>query len=146
MNTLSTEITFDAAHRLWGYKGKCFFVHGHTYRLKVFVSSDVLDDQGFVIDFGDLKKIVKTYIDDKWDHTLILNMIDPIYGLLEDQGIKIHLLDENPTVEFMSRVIYQSLKELLPKDVKLKQVTIWETSTCSNTYTESDKLELEEAE
>jgi 6-pyruvoyltetrahydropterin/6-carboxytetrahydropterin synthase len=139
MNMLSIDVTFDAAHRLWGYKGRCSAVHGHLYQVKVSVTSDELNDQGFVIDFGDIKKIVKMYIDDEWDHTLILNKLDPIYKLLEDQDIRMYILDKNPTVEYMSMIIYNRLKELLPKTVQMKQITIWETPTCSYTYSESEE-------
>jgi len=62
------EFTFDAAHHLTEYKGKCERVHGHTYRLRVCVEGEV-GENGLVIDFAELKKVVREKVLAVLDHT-----------------------------------------------------------------------------
>ena len=69
--SLIVEMTFDAAHRLSNYVGKCKRIHGHTYKILVKISSENLLKWGAILDFGDLKKIMKDHIDKKYDHKLL---------------------------------------------------------------------------
>lgn len=64
---LTKEFTFDAAHHLHLYEGKCKNLHGHTYRLVITVSG-FINEIGLVIDFADLKRIYQTTIEEKLDH------------------------------------------------------------------------------
>ena len=64
---VSKEFTFDAAHHLHEYEGKCKNLHGHTYRV-IFGLSGFVDARGLMIDFGDIKDIWKSEIEIYLDH------------------------------------------------------------------------------
>lgn len=80
MYTLKTEHSFDAAHFLYGYEGKCSNIHGHRWRVVLEVSGEELTDEGqmrgMLIDFGDLKKDLKEEMD-YLDHCLIIGKRKP---------------------------------------------------------------------
>jgi len=117
---LQKEFTFDAAHRLIQYHGKCEALHGHTYRLAV-VLKGFPDEEGMVLDFVELKKLVK--------HT-ILSRLDHAY--LND-------LFEQPTAEYIARWIWQELEELVRRpNCTLWEVRLWETASSSVTVTRED--------
>ena len=86
--------TFETAHVLYGYDGKCKNIHGHSYKLFVTIKGKPIDDinnekNGMVLDFGDLKAIVKEEIVDEWDHGLMVNALSPHKDLgkeLEQKG------------------------------------------------------------
>ncbi len=136
---LTSEIKFDAAHRLSNYKGKCSRLHGHTYRVVVTISSKKLNNWGAVIDFGDLKQIFKLYIDEKYDHKTILWSKDDKNQAISKVVDKdwICWMDSNPTAENMAKDIYKELATLLKtqfKNVSLESVTVYETPTNAATY------------
>jgi 6-pyruvoyltetrahydropterin/6-carboxytetrahydropterin synthase len=110
---VTKEFLFDAAHYLTKYHGKCEKMHGHTYKLHVTVEGEVQDD-GMVIDFVELKKIVKERVISKLDHALINDIID------------------NPSAELIAIWIWDQLKEL-PQG-ELKEIKLWETPTSFVTY------------
>lgn len=89
MYEVAIEVTFDAAHRLLNYKGKCHNLHGHTYTAIIGVTREELVDAGFVIDFGRIKKFVKEWVNENWDHATILNRDDELVlaltGLSQDE-------------------------------------------------------------
>ncbi len=143
---LTAEVKFDAAHRLSNYKGQCSRLHGHTYRVIVTVKSKKLNNWGAVMDFGDLKKIFKKVIEDKYDHKTILLLEDS-----ENQAFSkvvnedwITWMNKNPTAENMARDIWKNLTPHLQrfkninklKGIKLDSVTVYETTTNSATYKE----------
>jgi len=109
MYRLRVEAQFDAAHKLVGYKGKCSRLHGHTWKVEVFVAGEELDDTGILVDFERLKEKLSE-ITEKLDHSF-LNDIKEI---------------GNPTSENISRYIFENLKDL-PKTVKLDKVRVWES-------------------
>ena len=85
---ITKRFSFETGHALYGYDGKCRNVHGHSYKLFVTVIGHPISDTthvklGMVIDFSDLKVIVKNKIVDVFDHATVFNkMIVPIGGLL----------------------------------------------------------------
>lgn len=104
---LGLAMEFDAAHHLPGYDGKCSRVHGHTYTVEVVIEGPIGDD-GFVIDFYDLKKIVSRVLEDL-DHNDLNSIM------------------QNPTAEMIASDIYQRLKTDLEKTaVSLLSVKLWE--------------------
>jgi len=109
MYRLRVESTFDAAHKLVGYKGKCARLHGHTWKVEAFVVGEKLNDIGILADFKILKDRLKEIIE-KFDHSLLNDF--------KEIG--------NPTVENLSRYIFQNLRDL-PKNVKLEKVRVWES-------------------
>jgi len=124
--------TFDSAHQLVNHDGKCANVHGHTYKLEVVVHGPVIDKEGdpkegFVIDFTDLKKVVKAYIVDPMDHAFLAQGNEPILPTLKESGSKIYYLGFRSTCENMSVYICETLMKLFPEfDFTVR---LWETPT-----------------
>jgi 6-pyruvoyltetrahydropterin/6-carboxytetrahydropterin synthase len=74
MYGIEVNQTIDAGHRVVGHEGKCRFLHGHTYAVKVEIATNHLQEEiGFVIDFGVVKDLIK-----EWDHRLLLWEEDPV--------------------------------------------------------------------
>lgn len=103
---VSIEVRFSSAHRLLGYSGKCACLHGHSYKATITVESDQVDSQGFVVDFGDLKKAIKWWIDEQLDHNAILRIDDPLANFIAGEvvsgrngGKAPFLMTDNPTAE-----------------------------------------------
>jgi 6-pyruvoyltetrahydropterin/6-carboxytetrahydropterin synthase len=94
---------------LVGYKGKCSRIHGHTWKVEVFVVGEKLDDIGILVDFETLKEKLEE-ITERLDHSFLND--------LKEIG--------NPTSENISRYVFQNLKAL-PKTVKLEKVRVWES-------------------
>ena len=134
---ITKQFSFETGHALYGYDGKCRNVHGHSYKLSVTVIGKPIDDQshvkhGMVIDFGDLKKIVKTEIVDVFDHATVFNKNTPHVELakeLETRGHKILLVDYQPTSEMMVIDFSEKIKAHLPKTTKLHSLKLQETET-----------------
>ena len=101
---VSKEFTFDAAHHLHAYEGKCMNLHGHMYKV-VFGISGYLDDRGLMIDFGDIKKIWKSDIEIYLDHRYLNETLPPM----------------NTTAENIVYWIFKKMEEALNKD-EMKQV------------------------
>lgn len=133
---VTKEFDFEMAHALWEYDGLCKNVHGHSYKMFVTVIGKPITDQkdvkkGMVIDFGDLKRIVKPMIVDKFDHSVVLNKKAPVDYLknLSPMFDRIHLLDYQPTCENMVIDFAMQIKEKLPENVDLYSVKLYETAT-----------------
>lgn len=142
------EFTFDAAHQLPGHCGKCSRLHGHTYRLRVAVGGRPKDnpahsDHGMVIDFADLKGIVKKHVLDHLDHKFIACGDEPIIKFFDDffserdidkeKGYNnifgvdgITLIGKRTTAENIAHWIFQQLLPYLPG---LKYIELYETPT-----------------
>lgn len=133
---VSIRIQFDAAHRLYGYTGKCHNLHGHTYFATVDVTCADLIPPGFVIDFSVLKGIVKKWINDHWDHATILWVEDPLAKVLRDQGIRTFLTTREPTAEYMAECLFMNIDQLLPEaeTATVTRVSIMETPTSTAIY------------
>ena len=115
------------------------FSHGHTYSAEVCVSSSELREVGFVIDFGDLKKIAKGWIDENWDHGLILNMADPLCDLLTVEHALIYKMPGllEPTAENMAKILFDVVEKEVHKispDINVEYVSIKETPTNTAVY------------
>ena len=124
------------AHALKGYDGLCRNIHGHSYELLVTVAGYPVSDPrspklGMVMDFGDLKKIVRETIVDKFDHALVINKdMDPAYiEQLKKENERLILLDYQPTSELMIIDFARRIKKRLPPDIKLKYLMLRETVT-----------------
>lgn len=132
---ITKEFHFEAAHALAGYDGPCRNIHGHSYGLSVTIKGTPLNEGdspkiGMLIDFGDLKKIIREHIVKKFDHALILNRDFPI-GDLKDQPMfcNIVYVDYQPTSENLLIDFASRLKTLLPANVSLVKITLRETSS-----------------
>ncbi|MBL4662384.1 MAG: 6-carboxytetrahydropterin synthase [Flavobacteriaceae bacterium] len=134
---ITKQFSFETGHALYGYDGKCRNVHGHSYRLSVCViGSPIIDTShvkcGMVIDFGDLKKIVKEEIVDVFDHATVFNQNTPHVELakeLSDRGHNVLLVDYQPTSEMMVIDFAEKIKNRLPDSIQLHSLKLQETAT-----------------
>jgi 6-pyruvoyltetrahydropterin/6-carboxytetrahydropterin synthase len=132
------------AHALKGYDGLCRNIHGHSYELLVTISGIPVSDTdstklGMVMDFGDLKKIVRMSIIDEFDHALVLNResADDFNVDAEMFGRTI-LVDYQPTSENMIIDFVERIKPLLPENIKLHHMLLRETVTSYAEWFASD--------
>ena len=134
---ISKQFFFEAAHALYGYDGKCKNIHGHSYILTVSVKGEPIHDpthekNGMVMDFGDLKAIVKNEIVDVFDHATLFNKNTPhksIAEYLRDNKHKVMLLDYQPTSEMLLVDFARRIKAKLPDSVQLQALKLYETGT-----------------
>lgn len=130
MFTLKVIDTFCAAHQLVGYPGNCAKLHGHTWKVETVIVGPLLDNLEMLVDFRDVKDTIKEVLA-SLDHAGSLNDI-----------LKIDL----PTAEYLAWYIYHEIKKILehldlPEDIRLKEVTVWESENASITY---DRTEYEQ--
>ena len=126
---ITKQFSFETGHALYGYDGLCRNVHGHSYKLHVTVIGNPITDSnnvkyGMVIDFGDLKKMVKTKIVDVFDHATVFNKNTPHVELakeLEDRGHNVLLVDYQPTSEMMIIDFAEIIRKGLPPHIKLQE-------------------------
>ena len=132
---LITALAFDAAHRILGHQGRCAYLHGHTYHLEITVGAETLDRLGMVIDFDDLKALVKKAVVDRWDHATLLWADDRLAAAIAqvqaEAPEKVVRLPGNPTVELLAREAWQAISQSLPPGTTLERVAIRETPTCA---------------
>ena len=143
---ITKQFTFETGHALYGYDGKCKNVHGHSYKLSVTVIGKPITDTsnvkfGMVIDFSDLKKIVKEEIVDIFDHATVFNQNTPHIELaaeLKNRGHHVILVDYQPTSENMVIDFAKKIKSGLPKDIQLHSLKLQETETSFAEWYASD--------
>ena len=143
---ITKQFSFETGHALYGYDGKCKNVHGHSYKLSVTVTGEPISDNsnvkfGMVIDFGDLKKIVKEEIVDLFDHATVFNKNTPHVELakeLQDRGHHVLLVDYQPTSEMMVIDFAEKIKSRLPENIKLHSLKLQETATSFAEWYASD--------
>jgi len=128
--------TWEMSHALYNYDGLCSNMHGHSYIMYVTVRGEPLSEEsspkyGMVIDFGDLKRIVKENIVDKFDHSVVIYKKAYVeeFDKIKQMFDRFHIVDFQPTAENL--VIYYAniLKEKLPKNIELHCIRLYETAT-----------------
>jgi len=113
---LIKEFYFDSAHNLIKYKGKCENLHGHTYKLVVVIEG-IPNDEGMIMDFVELKEIVKEHVLKYLDHAYLNDII------------------EQPTAENIAIWIWNRLYDLLKRDnCQLFEIQVWETRESGVVY------------
>lgn len=143
---ITKQFSFETGHALYGYDGKCRNVHGHSYKLAVTVIGNPITDAnnvkfGMVIDFTDLKKIVKEEIVNVFDHATVFNKNTPHVELakeLEDRGHNVLLVDYQPTSEMMVIDFAEKIKKRLPEKIKLHSLKLQETDSSYAEWYASD--------
>jgi 6-pyruvoyltetrahydropterin/6-carboxytetrahydropterin synthase len=143
---ITKQFSFETGHALYGYDGKCKNVHGHSYKLSVTVIGQPISDTsnvkfGMVIDFSDLKKIVKEEIVDVFDHATVFNKNTPHVELaaeLKSRGHHVILVGYQPTSENMVTDFAQKIKNRLPAAIKLHSLKLQETDTSFAEWYASD--------
>ena len=113
---------FAAAHQLREYEGGCEKLHGHNWKIEVYVTGEKLEENGLLIDFRDIKNATEKIMD-SLDHKF-LNELDAFETV-------------NPSSENIARHIYDSLSsELNTDNVKISKVTAWESESACSSYME----------
>ncbi len=145
---ITKSFSFETGHALYGYDGKCKNVHGHSYKLSVTVIGNPISDKtnvkyGMVIDFGDLKKIVKSEIVDVFDHATVFNKNTPHIELareLENRDHTVILVEYQPTSENMVVDFAAKINSRLPDHIKLHSLKLQETETSFAEWYASDQV------
>lgn len=143
---ITKQFDFETGHALYGYDGKCRNVHGHSYKLSVTVIGTPIEDNGnvkfgMVIDFKDLKEIVKDEIVDVFDHATVFNKNTPHVELaheLQTRGHSVILVDYQPTSEMMLVDFAAKINAKIPTSVKLHSLRLQETGSSYAEWFASD--------
>jgi 6-pyruvoyltetrahydropterin/6-carboxytetrahydropterin synthase len=143
---ITKQFSFETGHALYGYDGKCKNVHGHSYKLSVTVIGTPIADNsnvkfGMVIDFSDLKKIVREEIVDQFDHATVFNKNTPHVELaneLKERGHHVILVDYQPTSENMVTDFAKKIQKRLPTDIQLHSLKLQETESSFAEWFASD--------
>ena len=141
MYRISKEFSFSMGHRLSCHDGLCKNFHGHNYTVVVGLKSPILNQDGMVMDFGDIKAIGEHYFKN-FDHAMMINKTDH-NNFLKLQTVmpwlKVVEVDYEPTAENMARDFYEYFKSELAKyntDAQMDFITIYETDKSQATYSE----------
>jgi 6-pyruvoyltetrahydropterin/6-carboxytetrahydropterin synthase len=142
---VTKRFTIDMAHALWGYDGPCKNIHGHTYHLSVTLIGAPIQDSGdvklgMVMDFGDLKRIVKETILDQFDHALVLNEVAPYSksDVITSEFEKVMLVPYQPTCENLLLHFVELLKGFFSDGPTLVSIRLEETPTSFAEWNASD--------
>lgn len=148
---ITRKFEFDSAHRIIGHESKCRYLHGHRYVAEVTVSAADLDRLGRVVDFSFMKEIIGRWIDENWDHNMILRFDDPLVGILTklDPSVMQEVLGGkktpflffkeygNPTAENIAKYLYNETRDILlshevttGQNLSVCRVRIYETPNC----------------
>ncbi len=142
---ITRRFHFEMAHALQGYEGLCRNIHGHSYHLEITVNGNVADrpgdpDDGMLMDFHNLKALVKTCITDQFDHALMINRNTPAGHSTAWQDIteRLIMVDFQPTTENLVTYIARLLIPLLPEGINLFCVRLFETENSFAEWYASD--------
>lgn len=129
--TITRRLEIDAGHRLLAHEGKCKHLHGHRYAFEITVSAHTLDDVGRIIDFSVIRNKVGAWLDEHWDHGIILQVGDPAIGFCESEKLKYYELDKPPTAENLVAELAAVCKDIFfGESVQLESIRCWETPNC----------------
>lgn len=146
--SVSKEVEFDLGHRVPDHASKCAHPHGHRYRVRVTCTGNVVAEQGaaddaMVVDFGDLKAWMTTYVHDPLDHGFAYRTGDPVGAAIRSAvpGAKLIEFDRSPTAEVLAEWCWAQLAPVVAEhwrgNLELALVELWETPTSLCTYTEA---------
>lgn len=130
MYTLQTSASFDSAHFLKGYEGKCSNIHGHRWLVEVTVASEEIEEKGqirgMIVDFKTLKEDIKE-LADEFDHSLLIeegSLKTKTQEALQEEGFRVVELSFRPTAENLARYFYDKIEE---KEYQVILVKVYET-------------------
>lgn len=127
------EVHFCYGHRLLNYDGKCQYLHGHNARLQIILAAGACDKRGMVVDFGDIEKVIKKWLDENLDHKMILSLEDPLIEAFKKWKQPVYIMEENPTAEAIAKLIYHILKK---NKLPVEEILFWETPSSYASYRE----------
>ena len=144
---LTKTFTFEMAHALLNYDGKCKNIHGHSYKLEVTVIGQPLSQDGhaadgLIIDFGDLKKIVNAEVVDVFDHALVMKKgySDKLTEALDSNFERLLYVNYQPTCENLIADFADKITGLLPREIRLHHLVLHETATAYCEWYAEDQL------
>jgi 6-pyruvoyltetrahydropterin/6-carboxytetrahydropterin synthase len=140
--TVTKRLEIDAGHRLMKHEGKCANYHGHRFAFEITCTADELDDVGRIVDFSIIKRRVGQWLDEQFDHGMILEMGDPLIPFLQEQRHKLFILQPGtaPTSENLARVVFDVAQHALhDTGAKVVHVSCYETPTSRAGYSEVRK-------
>ncbi|MCX6687873.1 MAG: 6-carboxytetrahydropterin synthase [Methanoregula sp.] len=121
------EVQFDASHRLLHYKGKCANLHGHRWKVEVWVEGEPDATTGILIDYNVIREIVE-----KFDHQILLNAADPMAACIEKFQHVITTTGD-PTSELLADLLRQDLTRYCGSHqitAKVTKIRVWESPSC----------------
>lgn len=129
--TIRKTFKFEAAHRLMtSFSKKCQQIHGHSYKLELFLQSNELNEDGMMIDFGKLKELFRESLE-QFDHKIVLSVNDEVRRKLFEAEIEgVHpdlgviLVEFNPTAENMAKFFYELLEEEFYANEEIRHIQI----------------------
>lgn len=124
MYTVTKRLEFCYGHRLLNYDGVCRHLHGHNALVEIDITAETLDARDMVVDFSDIKNVVKLWIDRELDHKMILRQDDPMVEVLRAHGEAVFTIGTNPTAERLAQLIFETARDL---GFNVSAVRLWET-------------------
>ena len=133
--TVIRKHEIHCGHRVYGHSGKCQFLHGHSYVFYLHCTSNALNDLGMVVDFGIIKSTICQWLEDNYDHHMLLWEKDPYAKEIAKIDNSVVIVPYNPTAENIANHILNVVAPSLLKDtpIKLSKVVLEETSKCTAT-------------
>jgi 6-pyruvoyltetrahydropterin/6-carboxytetrahydropterin synthase len=120
-------VHFDASHRLMHYRGKCAHIHGHRWKVEVWIKGEVDSVTGILVDYNTVKSIIE-----RFDHQIILNREDPLVACIE-QFQPVITTPGDPTSELLARILRDMIEEGC-RDAgvvaQVERIRVWESETC----------------
>lgn len=126
MYTVTTESSFDAAHFLADYNGKCRNLHGHRWRVQIEIAGEELKEDGMVVDFTEVKNALRE-MTEYLDHCLIIekNSLKPLtYQALQEEDFRIVEVPFRPTAEHFSRYFFEQMEQ---RGYQVYRAVVYET-------------------
>ncbi len=132
MLKLTKIFHFETAHAIHGYDGACKNIHGHSYELHVTVVADTdyedfIPAPGFIIDFKEIKKVVKEKVIQNFDHKLILSQAYIAHHQMTNKAENLIIWEAEPTAENILLHIKDSLQKALPNHIQVDHLKLYET-------------------
>ena len=115
------------------HTGKCKNLHGHSVKASITVKQEFLNSDSMVCDFAELKDCAQNYVDQNLDHNFLLHEKDPLVPVLIENDERFLAINEHPTAEVLSKMIYQHLKL---NGFNVDHVSLWETASACASYRE----------
>jgi len=131
MYQVTKKIHFCYGHRLMLHPGKCAHYHGHNAVAEIICQAETLDQQNMVIDFDEIVRLLKSWIEENLDHRMILNRDDELILFLKEKNEPYYVLDRDPTAEALSKLIYEIC---LSKKLPVYRVILWESPSSHASY------------
>jgi 6-pyruvoyltetrahydropterin/6-carboxytetrahydropterin synthase len=135
---IAVEFEWTSGHRLAGHSGRCAALHGHNYRARVTVEGPINVSSGLVMDFDDLLGCSRDWVEQNWDHCLLVGPGDELGGTVDALGLlnarakrSVVVMDAPPSAEVIATTLATVVRGGIPAEVQLVDVTVWETAAFS---------------